>query len=113
MLPAMILLQAVAKAWALNGNRSAMTRQIKFVAVLGVSIVALGAPATAADPGSELNNVLRYYREAEQKIRPDAALHRSDDGSESYDESGATKAIDAQRRAIEEARTRLDRIDFS
>src|SRR5689334_25195369 len=104
MLSAMILLQAVAKARGLNRNRCAMSRQIKFLALLGVSIVALGAPATAADPGSDLSNVLRYYREAEQKIRPDAALHRSDDGSESYDESGATKAIDAQRHAIEEAR---------
>jgi uncharacterized protein (DUF885 family) len=89
-----------------------MARRYRIIAMLGISMVAFNAPATAADPGADLNNVLRYYRDAEQKIRPDAALHRNDDGSQTYDETGALKAADAERRAIQEARSRLDRIDF-
>lgn len=90
-----------------------MARQLKIFVLLGISLVVLNAPASAADPGSDLNNVLRYYREAEQKIRPDAALHHAGDGTETYDQSGALQAIEARRHAAHDARVRLDKIEFS
>src|SRR5438105_4033484 len=113
MVPAMILLQAVVRPAWVRANRTAMARQFRIFVLLGASILALSAPATAADPGTDLNNVLCYYRDAEQKIRPDAALHRNDDGTETYDASGALKSIDTRRHANQEARSRLDKIDFS
>src|SRR5437868_729872 len=113
MVPAMILLQAVVRPACVRANRTAMARQFRIFVLLGASMLALSAPATAADPGTDLNNVLRYYRDAEQKIRPDAALHRNDDGTETYDAPSALKSIDTRRHANQEARSRLDKIDFS
>ena len=97
---------------ALPTSRRVM-RHLTGFAVVGFGILILGGPPAAADSASDLSRLLADYRASEQKLPRDAGLQRADDGSEIYDQKGALKQFEAQRRINQSARSRLDAIDPS
>ena len=86
-------------------------RQLRFLAILSISLLIAAAPALAADPGAELNKVLRDYRAAEQRLPREADLQRTDDGSQRYDQRGESANIEARKRINQEARTSVEKLD--
>jgi uncharacterized protein (DUF885 family) len=86
-------------------------RHLAPVALIGITLVVASAPGLAADPGADLNRAVRDYRAAEQRLPRDPDLKRGDDGTELYDESGATAQIAARQRINQSARASLDKLD--
>jgi len=86
-------------------------RQLRFHAIFGIVLLVGIAPAYAADPGTELNRVLRDYRTAEQRLPRDPDLQRADDGLQSYDSRGEAANIEARKRINEQVRASIAKFD--
>ena len=70
--------------------------------------------AAAGAPATELNKLLRDYREAELKLRPNEAIARGDERYlDHYDDSLTQSYLDARRQVNEETRNKLAAIDPS
>lgn len=68
--------------------------------------------AATADAGAELNRLLRDYREAELKLRPNEAIARGDERYlDRYDESLTQAYLNGRRRVNEDTRTKLAAVD--
>ena len=86
-------------------------RQLGLRTIFGIFLLISAAPVYAADPGAELNKVLRDYRAAEQRLPRDPDLQRADDGSQRYDPRGEVANIGARKRINEQARTSVGKFD--
>jgi len=95
-------------------------RQFRILLVAGLAAAfAAGLPtADAASPrlhpiaavaaGSELNRLLRDYREAELKLRPNEAIARGDERYlDRYDDSLTQSYLNGRRRVNEDTRNKL------
>src|SRR3954464_812190 len=70
--------------------------------------------ASAARAGADLNKLLRDYREAEFKLRPNEAIARGDERYlDRYDESLTQAYLNGRRRVSEDTRNKLAAIDPS
>ena len=70
--------------------------------------------AAAPGDGAEFNKILRAYREAEQKLRPNEAIARGDERYlDRYDDNLTQTYLSGMRRINEETRTKLAAIDRS
>ena len=101
-------------------------RQFRIILAIGVAIFAsefahADAPATlrpvaaaASGPGAALDKLLRDYRDAELKLRPNAAIARGDERYlDHYDDSLTQSYLSGRRRINEETRSKLTAIDPS
>jgi uncharacterized protein (DUF885 family) len=96
---AIILLQARSK--------EAPMRHCKFLIALGIAGL-LAGPAFA-DSGADLTKLMRDYRAAELRLRPNLAERDND----RYDAAASAAALTAQRRLNEDMRSKLGAIDAS
>ena len=80
-----------------------------FRILIAIGFAGLLAGSAHADAGADFTRLMRDYRAAESKLRPDA----SERGSERYDESRSAAALAAQRKLNEDTRGKLASIDAS
>ncbi len=80
-------------------------------ALLGVTLLISSEPAWAADPGADLNRVIRDYRAAEQKLPREADIKRGDGGAGQYDDRGAAAQITLRQKINQAAEASLNRLD--
>src|SRR3569832_1203063 len=97
--------------------------RIFFAAALAAMFAVELAPADAAAPrlhtiaaaataGNDLNKLLRDYREAETKLRPNRAIARGDERYlDRYDDSLTQSYLNGRRRVNEDTRKKLAAID--
>src|ERR1043166_5764670 len=72
------------------------------------------AAASASGSGAALNKLLRDYREAELKLRPNEAIARGDERYlDRYDDSLTQSYLNGRRRVNEDTRNKLAAIDAS
>src|SRR5512144_1180500 len=102
-------------------------RQVRVFLAIGVAIFAIElahadapanirpiAAAVASGPGAEFNKLLRDYREAELKLRPNEAIARGDERYlDRYDDSLTQAYLNGRRRINDETRKKLAAIDAS
>src|SRR5881394_2980777 len=98
-------------------------RQFRAFLAIGVAIFAIGLAyadvpanirpiAAATGAGADFNKLLRDYREAELKLRPNEAIARGDERYlDRYDDSLTQSYLSARRRVNEETRKKLTAID--
>src|SRR5678815_2242340 len=100
-------------------------RQFRTFLAIGVAIFAIElahadvpanvrpvAAASTSGPGAEFNKLLRDYREAELKLRPNEAIARGDERYlDRYDDSLTQSYLSGRRRVNEDTRNKLGAIE--